>query len=63
MKTDIFKSRFETTDMDSDYARGMTKTAQSPSESRDANLPGMRMNPAMGVQNIHKSAPATGRRP
>lgn len=63
MKTDIFRSRHTTADNESDYARGMTKTAQSPSECRDAPLPGARMNPAMGVQNIHKAAPATGRRP
>lgn len=63
MKRDIFNERFSTADMDSDYARGMTKTAQCPTESRDANLPGQRMNPALGVANIHKPAPATGRRP
>lgn len=60
-RTDIFCDK--TTKPDSDYERGQAKTAQSPMESRDANLPGMRRNPAMGVENIHKVAPATGRRP
>lgn len=61
-KTNIFRCT-DIMSADSDYERGMAKTAQSPNESRNASLPGLRQNPAMGVQNIHKSAPATGRRP
>lgn len=60
-KTDIFRCTDVQTD--NDYTRGMSKTAQSPGESRDASLPGMRRNSALGVENIHKAAPATGRRP
>ena len=61
MKTDIFKC----TDYApmSDHDRGMSKTMQSPGESRDAMLPGSRHNAAMEVHNIAKAKPATGRRP
>lgn len=58
--TNIFKATMPAT---SDYDRGQAKTWQVPAESRDAPLPGLRSNPAMGVENIHKAAPATGRRP
>jgi hypothetical protein len=58
--TNIFKCEMPTT---SDYERGQAKTHQTLAESRDAPLPGTRNNPAMAVQNIHKAAPATGRRP
>lgn len=58
--TNIFKATMPTC---SDYERGQAKTWQVPAESRGAPLPGNRNNPAMAVQNIHKSAPATGRRP
>lgn len=59
-KTNLFKCDMPST---SDYERGQTKVWQAPAESRDAPLPGNRNNPAMGVANIHKAAPATGRRP
>lgn len=58
--TNIFKCEMPAT---SDYERGQAKVRQVQEESRDAPLPGARLNPAMAVQNIHKAAPATGRRP
>lgn len=58
--TNIFKCDVPPT---SDYERGQAKVHQVQAESRDYSLPGARMNPAMGVRNIQKSQPATGRRP
>lgn len=60
-KTDIFKCKDEMPT--SDYDRGRGKARQSPGESRDAPLPGLRMDSSMSVENLHKPAPATGRRP
>lgn len=58
--TNIFQNRDP---MPSEQDPQTVNTMQTQADSRDAPLPGSRNNPALSVQNIHKSAPATGRRP